>query len=268
MATLPPGLPHQPWQCPRCRAQWHSGTQHCADCEIRLPDGRWVYPEQLTSLLPPQQPGAVMGNGQAALVGPNGHPLSPQAPSLLAPPPSAPSTTEAEYPELFQQIQKRDLEQHSVAHEITEDLQAQLERSISAESALQAEVTPLRERVLQLEAQLQQQRQQLLSGMQAMLEPLAQELLRQGHKQLQLSQLIPVAVEVLQALKQTQAPTVLQTIAEKVEVLLQLVQRPAPVPLPVEEPTGTFLMTDRGAYELEQALLREQQVRPGGIAYG
>jgi hypothetical protein len=273
MATLPPMSPLPPWTCPRCKAVWHSGRQYCVDCQVQLPDGRWVYPEQV-----PPQPFLSARPTNGPVLGPDGHPLSPLAPQQF---PRSKEEALLEHSAQFSTLfapesqpvtVQRDLGQGETGGTAPE-LAETLRRSMAAESALQAELTPLRERVWQLEKQLSDQRTQLLGGVQRLLEPLTQELLRQGMQGMQVSQLVPVAVQLLQQLKAEQAPEVLRTIRDEVRAMFQYVQQQGQtVPLAehgaVESgPTGTFLITDRGAYDLEQALLRERDSGRGGM-YG
>jgi hypothetical protein len=94
-----------------------------------------------------------------------------------------------------------------VGHEIqmepngeAQSLEAQLRRSVGAESALMAEVGPLRERVVHLEGLLGQQKTELLQAVGKMLEPLRARLLQMGVTAEQPSELIPATLELVRML--------------------------------------------------------------------
>jgi hypothetical protein len=76
-----------------------------------------------------------------------------------------------------------------------------LRRALAAESALQAEVGPLRDRLAQMERTLQAEREQVTKAVSEMLTPLHTCLTSCGVKVEQVAQLVPAAVELVQALR-------------------------------------------------------------------
>jgi len=174
---------------------------------------------------------------------------------------------------------------------------ATLRRSLEAESALQAEVQVLRERVGQLTSRLEDQRQTFVTGVQQMMQPLA-EYYRQNHLEVPFAEMIPQALSTLATLSQTvaQVQAEAQTLRRPVEgrrvapetrqvqALERLVARVADTLLtfdtrlsrledagqagqdePQPEFLGTFVLSDQRSAEIERAVL-DAQTR--GTRYG
>src|SRR6266850_401384 len=137
MADVNGPLQVQPWTCPHCAAVWHSGRQYCVDCGYGV-----VNTAQQTQLL----------EGLAGM-----------------PRVSAEEVASGAGAEAVRRVQ--DSERMRARAEALETHEQALRRSLEAESALQAEVTVLRERVGQLTSRLDEQRQTFVAGVRQMMQP-------------------------------------------------------------------------------------------------
>jgi hypothetical protein len=175
-----------------------------------------------------------------------------------------------------------------------EDREAILRRSLEAESALQAEVALLRERALQLQAELEDQRRTFVGGVQQMMQPV-QEYFVSQHVDVPFASLMAEVLTRLESLANVQAeverlraetktlrrPVEVRRVAPDVAEIgrlsdrLDVVERLIAAHLPLSrdaslgpEPSGglgTFVMSDRQAADIERAIL-EAQTR--GSVYG
>lgn len=241
----------QPWTCPHCQATWHSGRQYCVDC------------------------GYGMGaQGQAETLAALG---------------TMPRATAEEIEYEFLKREKADgrwvrPRPGDVPPE-PEEAHATLRRSLEAESALQAEVAVLRERVAQLEARLDEQRRVFVTGVQQMLAPLRQYFEARS-LQVPFEALVSQAVEELDVLTRTAAhlreeaktlrrPVEVRRVAPEMRqlqelssALAHLAQRvldleassssAAPDQGQGPQSYDTFVMSDRAAAEIERAILSVQ----------
>jgi len=231
-------------------------------------------------------------------------PVQPQSPAGVDGAGASQELLLKQYAELFQAAQGQPSQgagepapgppSAAPAYEETRQLQAALSRSMAAESALQAELTPLRERLAQVEGQVESQKTQLVQGVQRLLEPLAAALKTYGYD-VSVGQSVPVAVQVLRQARTEQAQQeqaarqgaqeqgrqgrsgleMLERLRLEVAGLtarLDHLSGQAPLaatspPDPPPDGYGTWVVTDQRAYDLERELLREQTQR-GGLAYG
>ncbi len=246
----------------------------------QTPEGAWV-PQGAAM---PNRNGQLLSHETQQVLGPNGQPVQLQGPLQGVP------LTEQQQLDAIQRPVDHDLQRGAAnAYASQPSTDEALRQSMMSESALQGEVTILRERIMQVMQTANQERQALLAGVSQMLQPLMHVLRARGYQVLE-SQVVQLAVQLLTGNVLVPAPSSFvqheamprwaEALHKKVEWLQEQVLRQAPPspmppsmldtfnatqPQPAHYPT--WILTDSNQARREQELLREQQAR-GGMAYG
>lgn len=156
-------------------------------------------------------------------------------------------------------------------------------RSLEAENALRAEVQLYRERYAQVLKQQEEERKQLLLGLQRLLEPLVSFWTEVLHLPTQPTTVITDTIQLLRKYREallapTSTPQSATSAAPtsaweerlaRLEAMIASLVRPMPpteqaprvpsVPQPPADGWGSFIVTDQRAYQIEQELMAQQK---------